>query len=143
MSDSYGDINQPDAPNPYERIARFSSAEDLKNHYQQAHERYRDSKFCTETDCLHKRGHHASNSIEYVDYNHGDNIFGYKGRNGKFCDRSFQYKKQLEEHKRIIHCKIESKTRKEIFELCRTLARVKQVLGLRSKDGLGIRNLKL
>ena len=43
------DFNHPDVPNPYNRIAMFASSEDLKNHYQQVHEYYRNSEFCCET----------------------------------------------------------------------------------------------
>ena len=114
------DINHPNAPNPYDRIPRFSTAEDLKNHYQHAHGWYRDSKFCGETDCLHTRGHDVSNSSD--NYPHGDNICGYISSNGEVCRRSFRYKNQMQEHKRIIHSKIESKTRQEIFNLFKLVA---------------------
>ena len=119
MHFDFDDFNHPDAPNPYERIAMFSSSEDLKNHYQQAHEWYRDSKFCGETDCLHTRGHNTSNTSN--NYPHGDNICGYMSSNGKKCGRSFKFKNQLKEHKKIIHANIESKTRKEIFDLFRLI----------------------
>ena len=113
------DIDRPDAPNPHERIARFSSTEDLKNHYKQAHGWYLDSEFCSKTDCLHTHGHDVSNSSD--NYPHGDNICGYMTKNRKICGRSFRYKNQLKEHQKIIHCKIESKTRHEILNLFRLI----------------------
>jgi len=109
------DINHCDAPNPYHKVATFSSAKDLKNHYQEAHGWYRNSKFCGETDCLHTRGHDTSNTSD--NYPHGENICGYISSNGSICSRSFRYKNQLKEHKKIIHAKIDAKTRKEIFDL--------------------------
>ena len=111
----FDDINHPDAPNPYERIARFSSSEDLKNHYQQAHEWYRNLKFCGETDCLHTRGHDLSSSSD--NYPHGRYICGYINSNGITCRRRFRYQKQVKEHREIIHANIESKTRNEIYDL--------------------------
>jgi len=113
--DFHGDANHRDAPDPHKSIQSFSSSQELKIHYQTAHSYYHDSKFCGEPDCLHTLCHKMSDNEAH--YPHGDNFCGFESSNGNICGRSFRYKDQLKEHKKIIHAEIESKNPNEIFQL--------------------------
>ena len=114
IKDFNGDANHLDAPDPHTNIQSFSSSEELKVHYQQAHSYYFNEKFCDQPDCLHSRSHTMSD--DKAAYPHGGNICGFESSDGNICGRSFRYKEQLEEHRTITHAEIGSKTREEIFK---------------------------